>query len=128
MSALRTVLIVENDQATCRMYERALQQEYDVLTASLEDDLSALLKAHTLHAVVLEPGPVDGRGWDLLAELKCHPNLQAVPIVLCTVQDERRRGLESGAAVYLVKPVLPAVLLETVRRLTHPETTLGGPA
>lgn len=128
MSARQTVLIVENDQPTRQMYRRTLEQEYRVLAASIEDDVSTLVKTHTIHAIVLEPGPVGGGGWALLADLKHHPDLQAVPIVICTAQDERRLGLELGSTAYLIKPVLPAALLETVRRLTYPETTYGGSA
>lgn len=123
-----TILILENDLATLRMYQRALEQEYRVLAASDGDDVWALLQAHTIHAVVLEPGPVGGRGWALFAEMKCRPDLQSVPFILCTAQDERRRGLELGAASYLVKPVLPAELLETVRHHTHTEIASGGTA
>jgi DNA-binding response OmpR family regulator len=126
MSVRQTVLIVENDQPTRQMYRRTLEQEYLVLSASVEDDVSTLVKTHTIHAIVLEPGPISGGGWALLADLKHDSRLQAVPIIICTAQDERRLGLELGSTAYLVKPVLPAVLLETVRRLTHPETTYGG--
>ncbi|MBI5563467.1 MAG: response regulator [Chloroflexi bacterium] len=120
MSILPTVLIVENDQATYRLYRRALQPEFHVLVASYDDDVLALVNTHSIDAIVLEPGPIGGRGWTLLSDLKRLPALQAIPIVLCTAQDERRRGLELGSAAYLIKPVLPTTLLETVRRFTHP--------
>ncbi len=116
-----TVLIVEDDQATSRLYERALQQEFQVLVAPAEEDVSALLTARTLvHAVVLEPGPVGSWGWALLAELRRRADFESVPLILCTAQDEKRSGLELGATEYLVKPVLPAVLLAAVRRVTRP--------
>jgi DNA-binding response OmpR family regulator len=127
MSILPTVLIVESDQATYQMYRRALQPEYHVLVASYDDDVLTLVKANPIDAVVLEPGPIGGRGWALLADLKHLPELQSLPIVVCTAQDERRRGQELGSAAYLIKPVLPAALLETVRRLTHPTSQSGGP-
>lgn len=126
MATVRTVLILENDPATLRMYQRALEQEYQVLPASDEEDILSLLNAHTVHAIVLEPGPVGGRGWGLLAELQRQSDQQSIPIILCTAQDEKRRGLELGTAAYLVKPVLPAALLEMVRRLTGPESSPGG--
>ena len=84
-----------------------------------------LLKAHPVHAIVLEPGPVGSSGWVLLAELKQRPDLSSVPLILCTSQDERPRGLKLGVTAYLVKPVLPVTLLETVRRLILPASPTG---
>jgi DNA-binding response OmpR family regulator len=107
------------------MYQRALQQEYRVLVATSEAEVPSLLKTHTVHAIVLEPGPVGGPGWALLAELKQRPDLSSVPLIVCTAQDERSRGLKLGVTAYLVKPVLPATLLETVRRLILPASPTG---
>jgi DNA-binding response OmpR family regulator len=126
MTTVRTVLILENDPATLWMYQRVLEQEYEVLPASNEDEVLSLLNAHTVHAIVLEPGPLGGLGWELLAEMKRQSDQQSIPIILCTAQDEKRRGLELGTAAYLVKPVLPAALLEMVRRLTGPGSSPGG--
>ena len=122
----QTILIIENNSPTRQMYSRALEQEYGVLVGSIDDDVVTLVKSHTIYAIVLEPGPIGGGGWALLADLKHEAHLQTVPIVICTAQDERRLGIELGSTAYLVKPVLPVLLLETVRRLTHPETTQGG--
>ena len=94
MPGRQTVLIIENDQPTSRLYGRVLQTEYEVALATLDDDVLSLIKASQVDAVVLEPGSIGGRGWSLLSELKNSPDLPAIPIVLCTTQDERRRGLE----------------------------------
>lgn len=112
------VLIIENDLATAEMYQRALSQHYQVFTSTVEEDVLALVSANTLHAVVLEPGPLNGPGWTLLAELQRHPSPWSIPIIVCTSQARRRLGTEMNVAAYLVKPVLPATLLKIVRRLT----------
>jgi DNA-binding response OmpR family regulator len=114
----QAVLIIENDLATVEMYQRTLSQYYQVFTSTLEHDALALVSANTLHAVVLEPGPLNGRGWALLAELQRHPGTRSIPIIICTSQD-RRLGVEMDVAAYLVKPVLPDTLLKMVRRLTR---------
>ncbi|HXV99152.1 MAG TPA: response regulator [Anaerolineae bacterium] len=114
----RAVLIIENDLATAEMYQRALSQHYQVFTSTLEQDVLALVSVNTPHAVVLEPGPLNGPGWSLLAELQRHPSTESIPVIVCTSQDRRRLGMEMGVAAYLVKPVLPPMLLKIVRRLT----------
>jgi cyclic di-GMP phosphodiesterase len=128
MRARPTVLIVEDDPATYRLYERALHPEYQVLSASTEADVTAFITARTLiHVVVLEPGSVGSWGWSLLFNLRHHADFESIPLIICTAQDEKRRGLELGATEYLVKPVLPADLLATVRRHTRPATLEGEP-
>ena len=122
----QTVLIMENDQPTLWLYMRTMEQEYQVLGAANKDEAMALLENHSVSVVVLEPGPVITQGWALLAELKQTPKYASIPVIICTTQDERRRGIELGSAVYLTKPVLPALLLKTVRKLIRTELTNGG--
>ena len=35
-------------------------------------------------------------------------------VVVCSILDERRRGVESGVDAYLIKPVTPAALAATL--------------
>ncbi|HRF48842.1 MAG TPA: hypothetical protein PLC98_14530 [Anaerolineales bacterium] len=112
--APQTVLIIENDAATRRLYERALSADYAVLAASDEIDWAELMLRLPLTAVAVEPGPVEGRGWDLIKQLRDRPETRNVPIVLCTAQDDRSRDQEYGVAAHLVKPVLPADLLAAI--------------
>jgi len=113
-----TILIVESNFPTLQLYQRALSQEYDVLACSDETQALKMLGTRELQAVVLEPAIYGGRGWSLLAALKAGPQTQFVPVILCTILDERKRGLEMGAAACLVKPVLPTTLLQTLRNVT----------
>jgi ABC-type transport system involved in cytochrome bd biosynthesis fused ATPase/permease subunit len=47
-----------------------------------------------------------GKVGPLLAAIKSLPGSSPIPVVLCSTLDERKRGMEMGAAAYLVKPVL----------------------
>jgi DNA-binding response OmpR family regulator len=114
-SAGQAILIVDNDHSTRELYQRVLSQDYQVLAVSDEQDVLDLLQRHDIRAVVIEPGPANSRGWRLFAELKRDPATRTIPIIVCTAQDERRRGLALGAAAYLIKPVLPITLLEALR-------------
>ncbi len=113
-SSQPAVLIVEPDAATRELYARALRREYRVVECAEAQAALALVQGETFGAIVLEPSYGDERGWQALAALREHTG-RAVPLVLCSVLDERRRGMALGAAAYLVKPVLPARLLETLR-------------
>jgi DNA-binding response OmpR family regulator len=114
--AAQAILIVEYDPPTRALYRRELSRDYQVYDCAGEGDALDLARAHPLDAVVLEPARPDGRGWSLLAALQSI-GARAIPIILCSALDERKRGMELGAAAYLVKPVLPVTLLETLRRV-----------
>jgi DNA-binding response OmpR family regulator len=117
-SAEQAILIVEHDEPTRELYLRELSRDYRVFACCDERAALELLRTNDIRAVVLEPGAADGSGWDLLSNLKHVTGMRAVPIILCSALDERKRGLELGASAYLVKPVLPAALLEALRRVT----------
>jgi DNA-binding response OmpR family regulator len=67
-------------------------------------------------AIILEPAALNEEGWDLLNAIVTLPD-RFLPVILCTILDERKRGLQEGAAAYLIKPVLPATLLETLHKV-----------
>ena len=111
------ILIVESDQPTAELYQRELSREYHVFTCADERAVLDLLRTRTISAVVLEPALDGGQGWSLLAAIKEACGARSIPIVVCSTLDERRRGVDLGAAVYLIKPVLPATLRDTLRRV-----------
>ena len=113
------ILIVERDLPTLELYQRELSRDYEILTCSETRQALALLCAHRISAVVLEPSAPDGQGWSLLAAIKSLPGPSPIPVILCSTLDERKRGMEMGAAAYLVKPVLPTTLRKTLHQVTR---------
>jgi DNA-binding response OmpR family regulator len=113
----RTILIVDNDTPTLELYQRELGREYRVLTCTDELEASAVLGSEDVSAVVLEPVALGEHGWAHLAALTHLSSQQPVPVLVCSTQDDRRRGIEMGAVACLVKPVLPSTLLDALRRL-----------
>jgi DNA-binding response OmpR family regulator len=112
-----SILIVENNNPTLELYRRELSRYFQVLACSEVMEAMVLVTTSKLEAVVLEPAVSNGQGWKLLSELKQFLNENSLPIILCSTLDERKRGQEAGAVDFLVKPVLPSVLLETLQRV-----------
>jgi DNA-binding response OmpR family regulator len=119
----QAILIIENDDPGRALYLRELSQAYRVFLCTNEREALALIGSEAISAVVLEPALEGGSGWELLSRLSGALAGRNVPIILCSTLDERRRGLLLGATVYLVKPILPALLLETLRRVMPPGET-----
>ncbi|MFN8472318.1 MAG: response regulator [Anaerolineae bacterium] len=114
-----TVLIIDDDLPTLALYQRELGRDYRVLTCSDEQSAVECLRVENLSAVVLEPVALGKQGWDLLTTIKTREPERSIPIILCSTQDERRRGLEMGAAACLTKPVLPTALRRALDQVTH---------
>jgi DNA-binding response OmpR family regulator len=112
-----SILIVENNSPTLELYRRELSHDFQVLACSEVTEAMVLVTTSKLEAVVLEPAISNGQGWKLLSELRQFFNEHSLPIILCSTLDERKRGQEAGAADFLVKPVLPSVLVETLQRV-----------
>jgi DNA-binding response OmpR family regulator len=111
------ILLLEADPVTRELYERELDRHYQVFTGRDESEALQLLRTVDIRAVVLEPAMSDGAGWRLLESMRGMQLRSPLRIILCSVLDERRRGMNLGAAAYLVKPVLPKTLLDILQRV-----------
>ena len=117
--SLPLVVIVEDNGDTVQLLSRYLaSQGYRV--AAIEDGASALQALQELSPdVILLDVMMSGvDGWQVLQQLKAHPSLCRVPVVVCTVLDEPELARALGAAGYLRKPVKPAQLLSCLARVS----------
>ncbi len=111
------VLVVEDEGAAQELMVSHLEEAgYRVITVGSGGE--AVRSAINLHPDVitldlLMPGK---SGWQTLDELKKTPATTAIPVIIVSVVEERKKGLSVGAADYLVKPVSKERLLETIRR------------
>jgi DNA-binding response OmpR family regulator len=113
------ILIVEDDQPTRELYQRELSLHYAVFACADEAGALEIIHSHDLCAIVLEPSLPDERGWALLEAIRTMPSTSSIPVIVCSTLDERKRGMQLGATVYLVKPVLPTTLLRTLSQITE---------
>jgi CheY-like chemotaxis protein len=56
-------------------------------------------------------------GWDVLRELKSHPHLKTVPVIIISLMDNPEMSRRLGAEASLVKPVKKEEFLATVQRV-----------
>jgi DNA-binding response OmpR family regulator len=119
--AKQVILMVESDLPTIELYRGVLNQKYEVLARGNESGVLEVLSTVDVRAIILEPALGGGRGWAILTAIQNAIRERPIPVIICTTLDERKRGLEMGAAAFLVKPVLPGLLLETLRQVQHSE-------
>lgn len=117
--ARQTILIVDDEPANLAVLTQILQANYRVRAArSGEQALRIATTPPRPDLVLLDIMMPDMDGYNVLAELRKHPEGKAMPVLFVTaLSDEvsEERGLELGAVDYLTKPVKPAIVLARVR-------------
>ncbi|MBE7183031.1 MAG: response regulator [Methylobacterium mesophilicum] len=119
------VLVIDDDASTRDLLARFLGKEgFSVREAS--DGKTGLVLADALKpkVILLDVTMPRMDGWEVLRNLKSDPRLAAIPVVMCTVIDEKHLGFSLGAADYLVKPVDWDHLKEVMERI-GPQTPVG---
>jgi PAS domain S-box-containing protein len=59
-------------------------------------------------------------GWNVLTQLKTHPQTQDIPVLIVSVVDERSKALALGASEHLVKPLNREEFQATLKKLQYP--------
>lgn len=114
---LPAILLLEADAATQELYRRELGRRFQVVTCLDESEALQRLRTTDIRAIVLEPEWAGGQGWHFLTVLNRASERLRVPVIICSVLDERRTGYQLGATAYCVKPVPPAVLLSALQEV-----------
>ena len=120
------VLLVADSRDEREMYAESLRQEgFCTLQASSATDAYRLASELTPQVVVTGlklAGQADGLA--LARQLKATETTRALPVVVLSgyaSQRYRDAASEAGCDLFLVKPCLPAELVETIARLVaHP--------
>jgi DNA-binding response OmpR family regulator len=108
------ILIIDDDSPTQELYSGVLRNHYRVFVCSTQQEALDTLSQETLHLVVLEPSIAGSDGWSFLSSIVHN---YSVPVIVCSSSDDRKSGMNAGAEVYLIKPVLPHTLLEVSKNV-----------
>jgi CheY-like chemotaxis protein len=57
-------------------------------------------------------------GWQVIEEIKSYPELSTIPIIICSITEDREKAYQLGAVDYLVKPILEEELVTAVKNLS----------
>jgi diguanylate cyclase (GGDEF)-like protein len=112
------ILIVDDDPSNASLLARLFEDSYDVLCAN--DGETALRIAHDSHPeVILLDVMMPGLdGFEVCRRLKAEHDTDGIPVIFITGTGDlgaESRGLEVGAADYVVKPINPMVVRMRVR-------------
>jgi two-component system chemotaxis response regulator CheY len=117
---MKRILVID-DAATVRMYHRNVLEAANYIVEEAVNGIEALEKALTqrmdLYLVDINMPKLDGYGF--LRRLRSEDMEQAPAIMVSTeaAPEDQRLALQSGANLYLIKPIKPAQLLTYVQIL-----------
>ncbi len=112
------LLLVEDDQALAELLEFRFRKEGYEVRATPDGDEALILAAEEVPDLVILDWMVEGTsGIEVCRRLRRDPATAHVPIIMLTAreaEDDRIRGLDTGADDYLTKPFSPRELLARV--------------
>ncbi len=115
----RLALIIDDDPATIDLARRWMgRQGYDVIAAHNGLDGLDMARTRKPDIILLDIYMPGLSGYDVLDQIRADARLKNVPVILCSSDDNRRLGLERGAAEVLVKPLSQDRLREVLDVLT----------
>lgn len=114
-----SILVVEDDTILCQTIRDFLEShDYQVLTAGSGQETEKRLAEAPVDLIILDMMLPDGNGINLAKKIKQRNPSQLI-FMLSAYSDEEKRvaGLETGADVFLTKPLTMRELLAQVRAL-----------
>jgi len=100
------IIVAEDDENMIEMFKHYFAKqgvEIDVAHNGAEALAKARIKKPQL--ITLDINMPGLNGWDTLTAIKSDNELSDVPVVVVTIQEERKKGLDLGANEYLIKPI-----------------------
>src|SRR6201988_3078621 len=120
------IMVVEDEEALTTLLRYNLDAEgYDVETVARGDDADTRLRERTPDLVVLDWMLPGLSGIELCRRLRARPETRSLPIIMLTArgeENERIRGLATGADDYIVKPFSVPELLARGGGVVRPQS------
>jgi CheY-like chemotaxis protein len=115
-----TVLVVDDDPDLVKLLRTYLMLEgFAAQTAANREEIVAAFRgASKPDLVLLDVKMPDAGGFDVLARIRQHPALKAVPVIMLTAEATRGavlKGLRAGVDGYVTKPFEPDLLMTAVK-------------
>jgi len=103
----KKILIIEDDKFLLKLYGDKLQREgFEVLTSLTGEEGLNKIAADKPDLVVLDLILPGKNGFEVLSEIKLNKKTEDIPVIILTnlgQESDMKRGLELGAATYLIK-------------------------
>ena len=118
-TARKQILVIDDDPDAVYLLQESLNtQEFEITGALNGLDGVRIAREQQPQAILLDIVMPGADGWQVLHELKEDPATANIPVILLTIIDKKALGYRLGAAAYLLKPLDPEEVRETLDRIT----------
>jgi CheY-like chemotaxis protein len=126
VAEIHTVLVIDDNADARHLLQRYLYgTRYQFVGAQDAQQALALVQQINPNAVILDVMMPGQDGWSLLGQLREHPRLRGVPILVSTILPQKELAFALGAAEFIRKPIKRAELLAALARHLAPSTESG---
>jgi CheY-like chemotaxis protein/anti-sigma regulatory factor (Ser/Thr protein kinase) len=113
------VVVIEDDEDAAALLTQTLERAgYRARHAASGDSGIQLARLHEPVAVTLDVMMPEMDGWRVLQAMRADRRLARIPVIVCSIVDNRPLGYSLGASDYLVKPIDPETLTRTLDRVS----------
>jgi signal transduction histidine kinase/DNA-binding response OmpR family regulator len=117
-SVKKRVLVIDDDPDAAYLLQESINQnEFTVVGAPNGHAGLQLARETQPDAILLDILMPETDGWQVLNDLKMDKATVDIPVILLTIVDKKALGFKLGAAAYLLKPLNPAMVLDTLHRV-----------
>ena len=117
-SAKKHILVIDDDpDAVYLLQENLNRQEFEIIGARSGQDGIRLARETQPQAILLDIIMPGADGWQVLHDIKADPATTNIPVVFLTIVDKKALGFQLGAAGYLLKPLDPVAVRDTLNRV-----------
>ncbi len=110
------ILVIDDDESVHRALVKILEPEgFTIITAKTGEQGLRFARERHPRLIVLDILMPDMDGLSILAELKKHPALASIPVVLLTMTDDKEAGFALGASAFITKPIDDDQLLAAIQ-------------
>jgi signal transduction histidine kinase/DNA-binding response OmpR family regulator len=112
----KVILSVDPDAKVINLYDRYLKSEgFKVYPVTDPSQTIKTVREVNPEAITLDV--MTPNGWKILQSLKENSETAHIPVIICSILDEREKGLSLGASDYLIKPILQEDLIQAIAQL-----------
>jgi CheY-like chemotaxis protein len=109
------VLVIDDNVDTLQLLQRYVSEtRYHLITTTDPEQALSLVEESTPKIIVLDVMMPQVDGWEVLERLLGHPLTADIPIIVCTILEQKRFALFLGASGFVHKPITRQAFLDAL--------------